>query len=74
MARRLFWSALSLALAGCTPSTLAPLQPSHPASPQAAEAPVSPPSAILGLPASDPRGRDLAPADEGGAHHQGHAH
>jgi hypothetical protein len=74
MARRSFWSALLLALAGCTPSTLAPLEPTHPASPEAAEAPVSPPSAILGLPASDPRGRDLAPADEGGAHHQGHAH
>jgi Heavy metal binding domain len=63
MARHLCWSALSIVLAGCAASTLAPLDSTHPASPQAAEAPASLPSSALVQPAGDLRREDVAPTD-----------
>ena len=50
MARHLFWSALSVALASCAASTLPPLESTHPASPQADEAPAFGGPSVLAQP------------------------
>jgi len=50
MARHLFWSALSVALASCAASTLPPLESTHPASPQADEAPAFRGHSVLAQP------------------------
>jgi hypothetical protein len=74
MVRRLFWSALPAALAGCATGTLAPLEATHPASPVAVEAPAARPSSVLVQPTSAPGQMTVVPADEGEAHQHGHAH
>jgi|SRR5262245_2110021 len=71
MVRR-HWSSIyivSVALAGCTATTLAPLAPTHPASPEAAEAPLPPPSATLAETPTTP-GRPPSPPGRGTSHRQ----
>jgi hypothetical protein len=50
MVRSLIVLCVFAALAGCAPTTLAPLEPTHPASVDAAEAPVRAPSETLARP------------------------